>query len=679
MGRPDVDESIDELSEARKPSRPGAPIDPRRVVRALMAGKKWLLIAAVVGTVVGLLLGKFAVQHTYEASASIRYEGLPGQPTIDVQRELPSLVSVTHSETILTQLRARMGLEASLDLMRRMVQVQSDAGNGLVTFTTTGGSPEEAAEMANALVEIFLDHHRQRRQVELETEDRSLGERLEAARRDLTGAREVYDQFRESNGITDLSAEQEQAIENAAELRSQADLAAAEVEALEARVAQLERELAATPRMEAVSSGTSASGRRLSALRQRLAEARGQGLSDDHPQVQSLARQVEALEQSGGGGSSTRMGVSSLHGQLESNLSEAQAELEATRQRQQSLTSLAAQASERTSRFSTIEGQAANLLARVNVADSLVTELGERRARIGDQLRDIQTGFRNVARAQPPESAVPSKKKYAVALGIPIAFIAAMLAMLLFRELRGLRVQTPAEVAYWGDGPVIGMSPWPRDKNALKELVGDMDDYAPTVAGTLLVVTPREEHYALAETIAGELDQDWVADTEYVDVPIAKLPPPPKVPALSTSDPSPDAEPSDETFIEDGAIAGEIYDGPTEVGLGIALYEGPTEISGYDPRISERPGAPEHDPRLRAAAWTRKPTGQQLRRAARLADRVLVMVVADTLMATELSAMKGRLGRESGVGYLLVNIAAHHEQLPDREGDVESFWIVEEA
>ena len=132
--------------EETKPSRPGYPVDWRRVLRAISRGKWWLLIAAAVGGLIGVVIGKFVMQHTYEASTSLRYEGLPGDDFQEPQRALPALVAVTHTDPIMIELRARTNKDgATLDLMRRMVQVTSDAQSGLVTFTTTGGTAEESA------------------------------------------------------------------------------------------------------------------------------------------------------------------------------------------------------------------------------------------------------------------------------------------------------------------------------------------------------------------------------------------------------------------------------------------------------------------------------------------------------------------------------------------------------
>ena len=75
-----------------------------------------------------------------------------------------------------------------------------------------------------------------------------------------------------------------------------------------------------------------------------------------------------------------------------------------------------------------------------------------------------------------------------------------------------------------------------------------------------------------------------------------------------------------------------------------------------------------------AQAWDGPPDGPSLRRAARLADRVLVVIAAGTLSMTEVAALRSRLGRNSGIGLLLVGLNPEFVRLPDRVGEVERFW-----
>lgn len=674
MARKDADEALDD--EDSKPGRPGLPVDPHRILRALLRGKWWLLAAAVIGSAAGYLIGKFVVKHTYESAASVQYDGLPGDGPLEVDRAFPTLVAFAFSDPVRRDTRDRIGLPPAVpvEAMNGIVMIEPDpAGSGILTFKGSAGDPETAARYANTGVEVFLEHVQRRRREQLQDEIASIDERRQAAEQELSQARTAYDEFRSANGITDLSAEQEQAIDQAAELRSQADLATAEIETLEARIRTLRDQLEHTDRVTTVTSGSTEERRRLRQLQQLLREARAEGLGEEHPRIRALSAQVEAARRAANSkGGATRTGANPAYRSLQTRLTEATTELEAARQRQQSLEQLASQAQQRTTRFSAIEGQAANLLATVNVKQALVNELTEERAGLEDQMRDLQTGFRTVTEARPPEFAVPSKKKYIVAAGIPTMFLSVMLAMLLYRELRGLRVVTANEAAFWGNGPVIGVTTWPRDPRALMDLIAGMDDYAPDATGTMLVVGSTEAEREHAIEIAGQLNHDWSSQT-LIDVPVLGA-----LPAGDGSDPPP---PATDGYLDDGPITGEIYDGPTEIGVSsdseLALMGGPTEIEVSPTSDSDRPArAADPNERLVCTPWNDVPEGQALRRAARLADRVLVVVTSNGMKMLELAQMKRRLGREQHVGYVVIGVTEDVSRLEDRAGPVDSFWNV---
>jgi hypothetical protein len=65
---------------------------------------------------------------------------------------------------------------------------------------------------------------------------------------------------------------------------------------------------------------------------------------------------------------------------------------------------------------------------------------------------------------------------------------------------------------------------------------------------------------------------------------------------------------------------------------------------------------------------------QALRRAARLADRVLVVVASGKHSIFQLMKIKGRLGRDKGIGVLLVGLDKEFAMVRDRVGEIERFW-----
>lgn len=634
-------DDIDE--EESSGGRPGIPLDPRRVARILWKGKTWIVLVAVLTAGLGYALGKYAVHHTFESASTLRYVGLPGQALHEIQRDLPALVAVAYTDGMLARLRDDQGLYGvTLDGMRHLVGVHSDPGTGIVTFSAFSDSAEGAAGLANSMSEVFLAHHEERRREELGDLVSSLQERIDVASAELLTARETYNAFREANGITDLTAEQESIIAQTSELRSRADLAGAEVEAIEARVAQLQGTLEATPRTQTVTGGRSRQQTRLAELRQRLREARGQGLGDAHPQVRSLQRQVASLQRASGEPSSegpARTTVSGLYEQIRSSLAEAEAEAEATRHRQETLEQLAVAAQERSNRFSTIEGQAGNLLAQVTVKEALVERLTTDRAEAEDQVQDVPTGFRVVNPAAPPENAVPTKRKLMVAAGVPAVSLLLLLLVLLGRGLKGLKLQTPAEVAWWGKGPVVGTSTWPEDPNGLFDLLADMDDMTESAQGTLLVVGASERERKLARRLAFEMGQDWGETTLLENTALPALPSgmPPDMP------------------------------GPQGVALDLTMPESPIPVG------VEAATPPAHEG-LTAVTWSDATGSNSLRRAARRADGVLVVVASDMVKASELAKLRKSLGRDDGVAFLLVGVSEEVAKLSDRTGPVEEFW-----
>ena len=74
-----------------------------------------------------------------------------------------------------------------------------------------------------------------------------------------------------------------------------------------------------------------------------------------------------------------------------------------------------------------------------------------------------------------------------------------------------------------------------------------------------------------------------------------------------------------------------------------------------------------------ALGWNGPLSGPVLRRAARLAHRVLVVASAGASLL-ELPKVKTRLGRDEGVGYVLVNLPEEYLEMTDRVGDVQAFW-----
>ncbi|MFK8004539.1 MAG: GumC family protein [Polyangiales bacterium] len=664
----------DEIDDETGKKRHGSPIELRRVFWSLWRKKLILIVAALVAAGIGFATGKFAIKPNYEASATLRYDGFAGQNPMDIQRDLPSLTAVAYSESLLRTLRVAAGLDANIDMMRALANVHSDPGTGLVTFTAYGGTAEDAANLANTFVDTFMEHHRARRERELGTSVQSFDQRIEAASEELQLARDAYDAFREANGITNLSDEQEGVMTQAAEMRSQADIKMTELQALEARVTQLEGELERTPQTTVTTSSMSRQTSRLGELRQRLREARGQGLGEAHPQVQSLRRQVEALTEAGGDEpATTGSRANPAYESISRNLSTARTNLEAIRQEQAALEALAVTAQARANQFSTIEGQAATLLSQVNVKTALVEDLTLQRSAAQDQMEDIPTGFRRLATALPPENPVRSKKKMIVAVAIPTMVVAFLCIFFVFRDLWGLKLRFPNEVAWWGKGPVLGMSKWPFDPVGLTDVIADMEDMTDGAVGNVLIVGTSERDQDVVQRVAFGLSAAWAqVPTDFPD---------------AHSDPMQNssfvATPIVRTGVQSNAPLAlpsgnsEIIHTPANADMTAPLADDATIAGMYlhdlAPGITADQVQQMLNEQLVASTYSDE-GGTGLRRASRSADAVIVVVIADEVKATELAKMPTLLGRERGVAYLLLGVSDEAAKMPDRVGPNDDFW-----
>jgi uncharacterized protein involved in exopolysaccharide biosynthesis len=668
-----ADQDMDEDEGGSK--RAGSPLDVRRLVRVVWRAKTWVVGAALVGLVIGVLVAKFGIGRSYLTSAVVRYEGLPGQSFLEAQQDLPSLASVALTDRFVLEMRERAGLEAvHVDAMRAILQVSADQGTRQVSFNAYGESPEQAANLANDAVELFLQHHTELREAALRSEQASVAERISATSIELNDARTAYDTFRSEHGISEMNVEQSQVIAQAAELRTEATLAGAEVEAARARVRQLTASIEEAPRSRGTTGGATNASRRIedarvAELRQRLREARGQGLGDSHPQVQSLQRQVAALERQQREGATedpTGMvrssgGSSALVQERRANLETAQTELETLESRHATLEQLATAAEERGNRFSDIESQAASLLAQVNVKGALVESLTERAANIDDQLHDIPTGFRSVSNAIPPENAVPSKKKKLIALGVPLVFGLLALLVVVARDLNGLRLIAPPEIAWWGEGPVVATSSWPRNSEAFEDLLADLEELMRDKRGELLLVGATEVERQLAETLTMVIRQTWrgVVQDEHEAV----MSPARSAQGGATSSLGSTTSSSGEP---ERHVIGNVLP------MGRRTRNSPP--GGFAAVQSDDTGGIRisHALRVSTCTWDGQRGVAALRRAARRSDGVMVLVGAG-IKASELRRVRRELALDGGVAFVLLAVSDAVARQNDRAGHVGDF------
>ncbi|MFW2389235.1 MAG: GumC family protein, partial [Polyangiales bacterium] len=592
-------------------ARAGVPVDPYRLRRALRGGLRLLVGAAVGGLVLGFLWAKLGMSSGYETTAVLKYEGALRVADMPVgQDAIGPVADALKRQSVLRKIADETGFDGTLTTLEHTIGYDIDMMAGTIHIHVGGETGEDAAEVARIVTGIFIDYHRERQAKRIEAEYARIVKRIEAGESEVELARRQYNEFREEHGIADLSTEQRTMVQSAAELRAQSELAVSDIRALEAQVASLDSLLASTPKTSAIGGRVSPERAAYERLREELVNARST-LSPDHPRVQSLQQQVAQLgaELRRGGGASPGgglVGVNSTYQVVDGQLRDARARLAALRERQKGLSQMAAKAQTRVETFSDIEGEASALLAEVKVDENLLSGLRRTEAALEDALRDPPSGLMVLDPGAVPEYPVRNKMKTVVFLAVPMITVGLALLFILRREFGGLRLQTPAEFGFWGRGPVLASTTWPADPLALDELVAGLDDFAPRAKGSLLIIGGTADESRLASQLAQRMNNDWFRTGQ-------------STPA-ETGD---DAAPSPAVPLQTPAPSGP-YPLSRTGGQSVALAR------RSSPKVQPIRLATAAE-RMHLEAWDGPFEGQALRRAARLADRVVVVVPSDRM------------------------------------------------
>ncbi len=793
---------------AGKPRRPGLPVEPRRLLRILADNRKPLLRSFLIASAVALLASFFAPE-TYESSAQLLYEGTPVLEREGSKPTPRAFVESALAPSRLREVRDRLGSDASLDEIERQVEVTLE-GKAAMRIAARASTAEGAHALAQTMLDVFLA-----RQMNFNTQklDRLTAENqvsLERAKEKREEANKAYQVFREKSGKPDLIRERGQLLKRAAVFRSEADEAAVEVAAQQARIVELEKAQHELPR-QIVASATKGSpvDSPLAQARSELAVARA-SLSEHHPTVQALKQRVASL-QAQRKGQKAELGEQTLAANparvaVDQQLVTSRAAVAGAKERESALRVLLKAIKDEAASLAPEEGEARQIVGEVDLADERVVELTERAAILRDAALGPLTGFRVLSAPMLPEESKRSTGYVLLLVMLPMLTVLIFALVLIVRTLRSLTLEAPREVAWWGNGPVIGTSVWPRDPGALESFVDELEDYGMYGAGRTLVVPASEAERDIACSFAMRLaEAPWlaaaildvgeraggdssapplvtpapgtyaprltplpsaapprrlssqaspsVAPGRVITTPSSSRPPRKKTmiglpavqssgatristqpPTIVTAPPTMSSEPAERPnepkpfrrkrgakatvrmivpVNSDGASATAARDSGVEEDAFLLTRPVPVATDQTPPRAgqavhvsTDSPYASASNAVMRAAvrllgndddeitalrrseppaalatggvtgvalAWNGPLSGPLLRRASRLAHRVMV-VVSSGMSVIDLARVQTRLGREKGVGYVLVNVSDAYVDLDDRVGPVEEFW-----
>lgn len=509
----DASYDLDREDSAAKPQRYGFPVEPRRLLRLVMEHRRQLLRVFGAVTVVALV-ASFFVPQTYTSSAQLIYEGTLLDRE-DTQPAPEAFVTSAIAPSRLLEVRDSLGWTMPLEQLRARVHVGLE-GQASMQVEADGGNAEDAQALAKAVLDVFLTNQASFNAKKLERLTAENLISLQRAKETRVEAAEAYEAFQEKSGKPDLIKEKDQLLARAATLRSKADEAAVEVAAQQARILELEQAQRDLPKQIVASAKRgSPVDTPLAQARAELAQARAT-LSAEHPRVQALTQRVASLQDQRGSeraqlGEQTWI-ANPARAAVDQEVATSRAALAAAQERESALRVLLKAIGEEAEALAPDEGEARQVLSALEVAHKRVEDLTKQAAAYRDAALRPLTGFRVLSAPMLPEESDPSKS-YVLLLAL-IPFLATLVLALVYvaRRLKTLTVEAPREVAWWGNGPVLGTSVWPRDPEALETFVDELEDYGVYGAGRTLVVPATEAEREIACSFAMRLaEAPWLA------------------------------------------------------------------------------------------------------------------------------------------------------------------------
>ncbi|HET8934778.1 MAG TPA: Wzz/FepE/Etk N-terminal domain-containing protein [Polyangiales bacterium] len=629
-------------SEDEGKGRPGVPVDVGRLLQALRRHWRVIPTAVAAGALIGLAVAMLLIKPTYTAKTTLLWE--PPSDAEPSDRSFLTQVDSIKLTSNIQEVKRRLRSKATVDELKEKINLLFDGQSHLVVIEATDGSAKGAVLFANTVADVFLAYQRSIGSDRGSEHVKRIDADIAASTSALKTARDAYDVFRaELQVLSDFDTELKLAVAKVAEFKQQLVLSGTDVDTEAARISKLNQEAARQPTTRvSAATLTNPDAVQLATLKSQLATERAH-LSSDHPTVLRLQQQVEALEQKvrsnpsdGMVKGATSVTTNETYVGIVNALSASKVAQEAAAARRENYRKLLAEAELRLAKLSAAQGRAQQLLSAISSEEAHKAQLETLRVQNLDQARSSAADFRVVNRAAAPDKPNASKRR-AMVIRMPAIALALAVFGIVAYELRGLRVHTAREAGFWANAAVIASSTWPREQTTLGALIDELSDAAPAVRGTTLVVGARVNEVPLAREIAY-----WLSH-------------------LTTGMTQRSVVGADEPVVGPGSL------GSMAPGSMRPQHE---MAAGGGSALARR----GNDAITVAQAWDGPPHGPSLRRASRLADRVLVVVAAGTMSVTEVAQLRSRLGRSSGIGVLLVGLNPDFVKLPDRVGEVERFW-----
>lgn len=598
--------------------RPGLPFDPGRSALSVRRDWRWIPIAAAIWGALGLVIAFQYIKHTFSAQTVLVWEPRGDGGPANERQLVTEAGSLKLPETV-RKVRQRLALSIPVDVLQAQIEIGTDSRSNLVRIDATGPSAHDAALIANTVAQVFLEQQTQSVRKQAEESLRVAERDSQVVRRTLTQARAAYAEFQREHAVADVQQELHSALAGLTTLTSDEQHERANLESLTSQVASLQ-EPRRTPLEPTPIRATLAE--KLDALEADLTVAKLRFAPDDS-RIAILEQQIAALRKRVANGQGTpedprRESIATAAANARTLRAGSAARLKSI---QAALLDLQKQIE----RYRSLEEPARALLASIEPNERRIEELESQMARAQQLAYTPRIEWRVLTAAVDAESPERSMRR-AIVASMPLLGMLFALLALCVRPLLDGRVYTAREAAYWSRAPVLGSTRWPHTPHTptlARELMRD----ATLAQGSTLVVgaTRREEPYAQALAA-------WLRHGG--------------------------AEPMGRTHVATTHSA---------TPSAIVQHAQPTWSIQRAGDVTHR-----HDQDALARFHAGDETA--LRSAARLADRVIVLLTSGEELFTSVAAIRTRLGRERGIGLVLLAMRPDLIALPDRSGDVDAFW-----
>jgi hypothetical protein len=595
----------------------GKPVDPGRLWQSVKWDWRWIPIAGLIWGALGAGVAFGLIENTYRSSAALVWQ--PKSELRPDQREMAAEVNASvKAPAAIGRARELLGLPIALTALTKQVDFQFEPNSRYVLIATEGASPDDAMKLGRVMVRVFLEQQRafaqQRALGAVASQERELGEMQQR----LAAARTAYEEFLTKNKLRE---EDVQSLEGAA-----------------AAVEQPDGGVAVGP-TEPLTAAARADLAKLENLRGDLERLKAR--SPHNPRLPTLQAQITAMENR----LAHRASAAAASAQAAGGKAGKDGEAGETKPTHSKLWKYLASQGGTAARSGGRVGELA--LGEARRRAELLASAGELRKQIEVQQGQLATVELALARLRSQSSVshddwrvltAPSKPgrpergtQGLIAVAMPLTGMLVALLALLVRPLINGRVYTAREAAYWGRLPVLASTAWPRTREMFFPLVDELGQQAIGAPGSTLVVGASAAEAKLAEELASWLDEGLISSRR-------------KPAADGTSAPAP------------------------------ARSSAKAPLMTIEPQAVERKAAPGGGYMTGVQAWQGDVDGPALRRAARVVDRVIVLVSSGTMTFSSVGELRTRLGRSSGVALVLLGLNPTLLNLPDQSGEVGRFW-----